>query len=151
PLESSLLPGFVYNWNRDGFGRIPTSAMTFSKGSMLTLQRMETPVIYFYPEKEQVVNVSVRFPQGLITEWFPQAEQIGPSILPAPKVIAALDNAAHKAGAKPEFSFASWVQNSVTKESRADWSRVRLMPATQHPELANALRADKSGSHYFSA
>ena len=151
PLESSLLPGFVYNWNRDGYGRIPTSAMTFSKGSMLTLQRMETPVIYFYPQKEQVVNVSVKFPQGLITEWFPQAEQIGPSILPAPKVIATFDTAAHKVGATPEFSFASWLQNSVTKESRAGWSRVKLLPAAEHPELAGALRVDKSGSHYFSA
>ncbi len=151
PLESSRLPGFVYNWNQNGLGRIPLSALTFSKGAMLTLQRMETPVIYFYPEKEQVVNVSVEFPKGLITEWFPQAEQIGPSSLPAPKVIAALDAAAHKVGARPGFSFASLVRNSVTKESRASWTGVKLLPAGGHPELANALRGDKSGSHYFSA
>jgi hypothetical protein len=151
PLESSRLPGFVYNWNQAGLGRLHSSALTFTKRSMLSLQRMETPVIYFYPEKEQVVHVSVDFPQGLITEWFPQAQQIGPSILPAPKVAAALDTAAHKLGAKPEFSFASWMQHSVTKESRASWDRVRMIPAPEHPELTNALRGDSSGSHYFTA
>jgi hypothetical protein len=34
--------------------------------------RMETPVIYFYAPREIAVNVRVRFPQGVITEWFPQ-------------------------------------------------------------------------------
>ena len=33
---------------------------------------METPVIYFYSDREQTVNVRVRFPHGLITEWYPQ-------------------------------------------------------------------------------
>jgi hypothetical protein len=151
PLESSRLPDFVYNWNQAGLGRIPFNALMFTKGEMLTLQRMETPVIYFYPQHEQMVNVSVDFPQGLLTEWFPQAEQIGPSLVPAPKAVAALDTAAHKVGAKSEFSFAALVQNSATKDSRAGWSHVRLLPAEEHPELANALRMDNSGSHYFSA
>jgi hypothetical protein len=36
--------------------------------------RMETPVLYFYGPREQTVSVNVRFPQGLITEWYPRAE-----------------------------------------------------------------------------
>jgi hypothetical protein len=36
--------------------------------------RMETPVLYFYGPGEQTVSVNVRFPQGLITEWYPRAE-----------------------------------------------------------------------------
>ncbi len=35
--------------------------------------RMETPVLYFYAARNTTVNVTVRFPQGIITEWFPPA------------------------------------------------------------------------------
>jgi hypothetical protein len=34
--------------------------------------RMETPVIYFYAARETVVDVGVRFRNGVITEWFPR-------------------------------------------------------------------------------
>lgn len=33
--------------------------------------RMETPVIYFYPEKEMPISVRVAFSEGMITERFP--------------------------------------------------------------------------------
>ncbi len=36
--------------------------------------RMETPVMYFYSPRELDAHVKVAFPQGLITEWYPQAE-----------------------------------------------------------------------------
>src|SRR5262252_2836840 len=39
PLQSSRLPGFVYSLGHDGLGRLPTSALTFSKGAMMALQR----------------------------------------------------------------------------------------------------------------
>jgi hypothetical protein len=39
--------------------------------------RMETPVLYFYSSREEQASVKVSFPQGLITEWFPQAT-LGP-------------------------------------------------------------------------
>jgi len=35
--------------------------------------RMETPVLYFYAARNTTVTVTVRFPQGIITEWFPPA------------------------------------------------------------------------------
>lgn len=35
--------------------------------------RMETPVLYFYTPSDATVNVTVRFRQGLVTEWFPRA------------------------------------------------------------------------------
>jgi hypothetical protein len=43
-------------------------------GSIKATVRMETPVLYFYTSREQTVRVSVRFRQGLITEWYPQAK-----------------------------------------------------------------------------
>ena len=36
--------------------------------------RMETPVLYFYADAATTANVSVAFPQGLFTEFYPRAE-----------------------------------------------------------------------------
>src|ERR1043166_8481399 len=47
--------------------------LALGKGGMVTLQRMETPVIYFYADERQMLDVQVDFPQGQITEWYPQA------------------------------------------------------------------------------
>jgi hypothetical protein len=149
PLESSKLPGFVYNWKNPGLNRVSVSAYSLAKSSMLTLQRMETPVIYFYSDKEQTVDVSVNFPKGTITEWYPQACQIGPSITPVPPAIATLDGYAHKAGISPTFSFNSLLGHKNVKESRALWANVRILPAKSRGTLA--LPTDKSGSHYFAA
>jgi len=35
--------------------------------------RMETPVLYFYSPREQTVRAKVEFLQGVISEWYPQA------------------------------------------------------------------------------
>jgi hypothetical protein len=37
------------------------------------LVRMETPVLYFYSQRAQTISVHVDFPQGLITEWYPNS------------------------------------------------------------------------------
>ena len=41
--------------------------------------RMETPVLYFYPMKPLTVSVHVDFPNGRVTEWYPQASSVQPS------------------------------------------------------------------------
>src|SRR3989449_4521687 len=66
PLETSRLPNFVYNWKKPGLGRQPAGALAPRKDALTTLQRMETPVIYFYADEEQTVDVAVDFPKGLI-------------------------------------------------------------------------------------
>ncbi len=43
------------------------------KGRLSGTVRMETPVLYFYAARQTTVRVSVRFRQGVITEWFPHA------------------------------------------------------------------------------
>ncbi len=35
--------------------------------------RMETPVIYFYSPREDMVSVGVEFPRGFMSEWYPAA------------------------------------------------------------------------------
>jgi hypothetical protein len=42
------------------------------KASMSGTVRMETPVIYFYAPSDMTLKASVRFRQGVITEWFPR-------------------------------------------------------------------------------
>jgi hypothetical protein len=55
------LPCFVERVRLDIKGRLPGKV------------RMETPVLYFYTPHDVTVNVNVRFPQGVVTEWFPHA------------------------------------------------------------------------------
>lgn len=78
PLIRTDLPKFVYSrasglvTGRNGFD---TSA--FTKASV-TYTRMETPVIYFYSDRERTADVTVQMPAGRITEWYPRATRIGP-------------------------------------------------------------------------
>ena len=44
-----------------------------TKNNAYTTVRMETPVIYFYAARKAVLSVGVSFPNGRITEWYPQA------------------------------------------------------------------------------
>src|SRR6266566_828028 len=74
PLETSRLPKFVYDWTHAGLNRQPAGPLG-PKSGMITLPRMDTPVIYFYSPSELSVDISVRFPRGFITEWYPQAAQ----------------------------------------------------------------------------
>jgi hypothetical protein len=151
PVQTSRLPQFVYNWQNPGYNRQGLNGLAFGKSAMVTLQRMETPVIYFYSDEKLAVDVSVDFPKGLITEWYPQATQIGPSTIPAPVPIAKADELAHKAGAKPDFTFASLLKNHAAKESRARWADIEILPANENGDTARSLLKDRSGSHYFTA
>ena len=56
------LPSFVEVRERNGKSEIPGTV------------RMETPVIYFYSERETKASVTVDFPAGQITEWYPYAD-----------------------------------------------------------------------------
>ena len=60
---SSDLPHFVNDYGYRGF-----------KWTLQGTVRMETPVMYFYSARELDAHVKVAFPQGLITEWYPQAD-----------------------------------------------------------------------------
>jgi len=73
PLVTSELPRFVYDRGRpNGNPRLARYTDYSGKGGFVALQRMETPVIYFYSGRERNVDVTVKFPQGIVTEWFPQ-------------------------------------------------------------------------------
>src|SRR3989442_1734276 len=74
PLNgSSDLPDFVYDTSGLAAGTGLRHEKRCIKCDMEALVRMETPVIYFYADRETTVSVKVDFSQGKITEWYPQA------------------------------------------------------------------------------
>ena len=79
PSIKTDLPDFVHSRNAANGGlRNVTLRDTGSKGELSGFTRMETPVIYLYSQAGRVLDVRVQFPNGLITEWYPQATRVGP-------------------------------------------------------------------------
>jgi hypothetical protein len=71
PLDTSAdLPQFVEH----------ISDANFKLGLRGTM-RMETPVLYFYSPRDVTVSARVAFSKGLITEWYPQADRVQPSVV----------------------------------------------------------------------
>jgi hypothetical protein len=91
------------------------------KGLIPGTVRMETPVLYFYAARDLTVSVTVRFRQGVVTEWFPNAA-VTPSGVPSNSL------------RDPAF------ENSIT------WDDVRVVPASA-PEFPK----DDGASHYYAA
>ncbi|OAI39687.1 hypothetical protein AYO40_05590 [Planctomycetaceae bacterium SCGC AG-212-D15] len=65
-VHGNDLPEFVYRshiWDNTKSGR----------GAVLV--SLETPVLYFYSERELTASVRVDFPEGVITDWYPEASR----------------------------------------------------------------------------
>jgi hypothetical protein len=125
------LPRFVHNWLQPDLGRQTKTELFLGKAGLSGLQRMETPVIYFYSDVPFKADVEVRFPKGLITEWYPQASQIGPCTL--------------RTNASQELA------KYGAKESVAKWENLQITPAGNMMDIAKLLPQDDQGSHYFAA
>jgi hypothetical protein len=67
--EEHALPRFVHSRSRDQLW-LPHMLI---KG--------ETPVIYFYTNVRQTVRVGVAFPDGVWTQWYPQAAVVRPDLM----------------------------------------------------------------------
>jgi len=89
------LPCFVEHYRNSNTVKIlPTEDPTLvdyetARSKLWGKVRMETPVLYFYGPKETNVHVKVRFPRGLITEWYPHANTtllgVTPTVLRNPQ------------------------------------------------------------------
>lgn len=73
PLVDVDLPKFVLDRQQQS-----GEANPLSKVDTRALQRMETPVTYFYTDQPKQVKARVYFPQGLLTEFFPPVEKMEP-------------------------------------------------------------------------
>jgi hypothetical protein len=67
--EDEALPAFVRG--RAVYG--PRDVKMIEKLPEEVTQKMETPVLYFHTSTAQDVAVTVGFPQGVISQWFPDA------------------------------------------------------------------------------
>lgn len=63
------LPDFVYPPRKPDMPSLKSGAPTFFSSGYYV--RMETPVIYFYPQAPMKVSAEARMMNGHITEWFP--------------------------------------------------------------------------------
>ena len=134
PFQTSDLPGFVFDRTRPTHNEelLRTQGQEFKtlglKQSRDFLQRMETPVIYFRSDQALDVDVLVRFPKGLLTEWFPQVTTFGP-VSGVPNLL-------------PE-----------SKESHLKWSRVHILPpsASTNESILAPVPNESTPSHYYPA
>src|ERR1043166_7185169 len=149
PLTTAELPDFVYD-QMHPYGPPGRQLTAFLGKSMFrTLQRMERPVIYFYSDREREVDVTVKFPEGLVTEWYPQVHDFGhSSVRPRPS-LTAIDDAVEKVGLPIHLS--SLDTKKSISESMIRWSGVRIEPGGQESVAKASLPQEKSGSHYYAA
>ena len=61
--DQSDLPNFVEVWK---------------KQAVIRPMVIEKPIIYFYSDKVQNIRVSVRYPQGIFTQWWPKPNSFSP-------------------------------------------------------------------------
>ena len=132
PLIKTDLPQFVYsrNVNQGGVGGRYPALNPFGKSGMPSFVRMETPVIYFYSDKERTADVRVHFPMGRITEWYPQATRLGP------------------------YATTNKAEAIEANRSLIEWSGVKILPRDTKEMSAEKLirdQNDRGENHYYTA
>lgn len=70
-FEEEHLPKFVHHHSGFSPDPIVTDKGVYLPCDLATV-KMETPVVYFYAQKETPVSLNVRFPGGTISQWYPQ-------------------------------------------------------------------------------
>lgn len=73
--DEEQLPRFVYSRDLLSPAEVAMREYAFNK--------METPVTYFYPSQPMLVRVRVRFPAGILTQWYPNVRHFVPDLAEA--------------------------------------------------------------------
>lgn len=117
PLDTNHqdLPSFVVD-------RLIQSGQPFmAKARIRAKVRMETPVTYFYTDRQRKVRVSVDFPEGLLTEFYPPVRKMAPTF-----------------DRKAALGDGEMIGNSTL-----DWGEVDLIPlSTFRPDVGDDQLAD---------
>jgi hypothetical protein len=125
PPASVDLPDFVYRIAMGDDNR----PVVINPKDRSALARMETPVIYFYSQRERTADVRVLFRGGNITEWYPQATIIDPQATEGTMA------AAH------------------TRQFRIEWNGVKILSRDTREMALDKLIRSKAGDgdHYYIA
>lgn len=86
--------------------------------------KMETPVTYFYSPTPLVAQVSVQFPLGVLTQWFPHAASFYPLLASAPDGTGVRDPVLD-----PNFPFQSNAcvsEYAYARNGLLDWGNVSI-------------------------
>lgn len=129
PHIKTDLPSFVYSRQAQN-GGFRDVKLLGGKESQTGIVRMETPVIYFYSDTAQTVDVRVLMPQGEITEWYPQATRVGPCFVDGVN------------------------QTAEMAKSLIEWKGVKILPRETAEVSAAGLirtREDPKADHYYAA
>src|SRR5271154_4373149 len=122
PLTGSPdLPAFVEHFQTPNF-----------KAGVRGTVRMETPVLYFYTNHTTTLSVHVSFAQGLITEWYPHADQVEPVGLQTQTRMVAYYN--------------EWNRLQKQPDSSISWDSIKLEPGS-----SASLPREGSTNHYYAA
>ena len=121
---SSDLPRFVNDYGYRGF-----------KWRLQGTVRMETPVMYFYSSRELDAHVTVSFPKGLITEWYPQADY---QVFQKSRV----DGSMHRL----ESNLIGIDTSLRTLNGAMEWRDIKVQPNT-----SPAFPIEKDASRYYAA
>jgi|GEM_PF-1051015 len=57
---------------------LPSFVKVWADQPVLRPQVIRKPILYFYTQKPQKINVTVRFPEGLLTQWYPDVSFYSP-------------------------------------------------------------------------
>ena len=128
PLYSVDLPEFVYS-GAGNLGGFQDARQSFQGKDVIAPVRMETPVIYFYSQRERVADVSVLFRGGNVTEWYPQATNL-------------------------KTQWTSPQPTARTRQFLIEWNGVSILPRdTREPSGGGLIRGKDSsrGNHYYVA
>lgn len=116
--EEEDLPSFVYDRRREDVAKEVDV-------------KMETPVTYFYSDKPLTAKVAVRFPQGILTQWFPSVVAFFPPTFKG-RGDPALDR---------NYSFSNAeckAQYGAIQNGELDWGQVEILPRGDKPSLLDA-------------
>src|SRR5262245_25993179 len=118
--EEEDLPSFVYDRIKQGQLVGPV------------IDKMETPVLYFYSASPLSMKVSVDFPRGVMTQWFPLAQNYYPLVARVPPQGDLADPVLD-----PHFAFASaeCAAKFGVANGLLDWGSVQLLGRGEAPSL----------------
>ena len=120
----SDLPRFVNDFGYRGF-----------KWRLQGTVRMETPVLYFYSARDVDAQVKVAFPQGLITEWYPKAE----------------NQVYQRSGADGSLRLLSSNLNGIDTSLRTMTGAIEWKSIKVQPGATPVLPAENDPSRYYAA
>lgn len=128
--EEEDLPAFVYD-------RIKEGSVLNSPSVEV---KMETPVTYFYSDTPRSVNVSVGFPAGVFTQWYPASMGFMPHIVGPVSGVPNLDHYADPV-LDPHFPFGMPVcaqTYGAVANGFLQWGSIDVLPRGEAPALADA-------------